>query len=233
MRQPRGTVGVRDDPVAGVIGQFRGLRLEVDTRGADRIEGGDVEMRQDIGQQDRRGTLTVRRMLNQSEPAVTARDRRVPGTAAGGEIVRRVDATKGAQRRDHIVRHRAFIEPCAALRGDAAQHLGLTGGAKYGAGGGRRIGQIDVARRAAQGRGIADPVKGHPRRDGHALIGIADRGGEDPGQRPRAVPVRQRAKGVDGAGDRHRLDALQPAQRHGPQPASPEPTGQRARGQTR
>ena len=73
-----------------------------------------------------------------------------------------------------------------------------------------------------QGLGRAGPVHRHAGSDGHALLGIADRGGQKRVDPQFAMILGQGAEGVDGTGNGHGLGS---AQRHGRLPTVPERGG--------
>ena len=88
--------GFGDEAVAGVIGQFGRLGLDMGALGAERVHRGQVEVLEDVQHQDRRGTLAVWRMLDQFDAFVIACDR--IGVSAGGgcKIFQRVRAAHSA-----------------------------------------------------------------------------------------------------------------------------------------
>ena len=216
MRQPRHPVRVRDEAVTRVIGQLRRLGLDMRALCPERIHRRQIEMLQDVQHQDRRRPLPVRRMLQQFHTLVLTADRIAIVAGHAREILQPMRPAQRAQRRDHVLGHLALVEPLAPLLGDAPQNLGLTRRAedlprlRH-----RAIDQIELPRRTLQRRRILGPVKGHARRDGHALVGIADRGGQN-GIQPQLAPIRrQPAERIHRTRQR---DRLHPMQRHRRQP---------------
>ena len=111
-------------------------------------------------------------------------------------------ATGGAQGGQHIGGNLACIKSVAALCGNPAQHLRLTGGAEQLA---KRRGlaadQIMVAGNPTQNRLILRQIKGHARRNRHPFVGIADCRGKGGGQTKPAPVLRQPAKRINRPGD--------------------------------
>ena len=176
--QPRGRVG--DKAVAGVIGEFRRLGLDMGAHGAEGVHGLKVELGEDVQHQDRRRALAVWRVLIQIGALVGAVNG--GGVLAGdtGQIFHRVAAAQSLQRGDHVLGHFAFVKAFAALAGHAAQNFGLTGGAEDLADtGGLVVDEVVAAGRALQGGGVVSPVKSHAGGDGDAGVGIVDGRGDD------------------------------------------------------
>ena len=117
-------------PVARVVGEFRRLGLDMGALGAERVHRRQIKVRQDVQKQDRGRALAVRRMFDQFDALIGAGDGGGVVAGGGGQIVQRVGAAKRPQRGDHVLGHLAFVEPGAALLGDAAQDFGLPGRAE-------------------------------------------------------------------------------------------------------
>ena len=147
-------------------------------------------------------------MLEEFDPLVGARDRVAVVAGRGREVVERVDAAHRAERRHHVLGHLALVEAGPPLRGDAAQDLRLAGSAEDLPRARRLAVEQEIpARRALERVDREAPVEGHARRDGNALLRVADRGRQRVGQADPPPVLRQAAEGVDGAGDRHGLGA--------------------------
>ena len=205
-------VGIADEAVAGIVGQRRRLGLEMDAGGAERVEPGHVEMRQDLRHEERRGAVAVGGQLDKLVVAVGPRDRLDVIAGGRGEIVEGVGAAEGAQGGDHVLGHFALVEAGPALAGDAAQHLGLARSAEERAEAERlAVMQVEFPRLALQGVGVAGPVEGHARRHRDPGLGVVDRRGEAGGEAEPAPILREPHEGIDGARDR---DGVGGAQRH-------------------
>ena len=70
MRQPGGVIGIAQETVARVIGQFRRFRLEMGALQPQRVHRRQVEMPQDVEQQQGRRALPVGRMLHHVQVAI-------------------------------------------------------------------------------------------------------------------------------------------------------------------
>ena len=90
-----------------------------------------VKIRQDIRHQDRGRALAVRRMLDQFDVLIGARDRGRVVTARVRQIVQRMNPAQRVQRGNDILGDLALIIALAPVNRDFAQDLGLTGRAKY------------------------------------------------------------------------------------------------------
>jgi hypothetical protein len=124
MRPKRRAVGIGQEPVAGIKGQARRLGLWMRAFCTQRVQRRDIELRQDVHQQIRRGARPVGRVFDQFDLAV--------GAGHGGQIPRPVGVADLAQAVDHIARNRALTEPRAPVPGDPAQDLGLDRGDRPG-----------------------------------------------------------------------------------------------------
>jgi hypothetical protein len=207
-----------------------GFGLKMRTLGAQGIKPRDVEVPEDLQKEDRRRTLAVWRMLHEVVVAVAAGDRVAPDAGGGGEISERVCPARSGQRAHHVLGHLARIKAVASLVHDAAQHLGLPGRAEDLARGQRpAVLEVEAARCAGKPRPVVGPVEGHARGDGHALFGIADRGGEGGAETEPPIAVGQGAEGIDGARHRHGFDGLGSDGGHAP---GTQVCGGEARGRT-
>ena len=151
-------------------------------------------------------------MLEDLRARVLARDRlgRVAGVC--GEVLRRVAAAGLAQRREHVLGDLALVEGGAAVAGDPAQDLRLSRRAEPLAERKRTAALAEMRGRVAlQELGARGQIDGDPRRDGHAFLGMADRGFENRVEAEPSVLGAQAAEPVDRAGDG---DSLHAAQRH-------------------
>ena len=167
-------IGVGDKAVARVIGQFGGLGLDMHTLCAKRVHACNIEMFQDVEQQDGGGALAVWRMLDQVGTFVIAADGRCVIAALACEIGSLMGAAQGIERGDDVVGHFAFVIGGASVAGDAAQHLGLAGGAEHLARlEGRTRGHEMGEAMPLKCRACGGPVKGHAGGHWHALFGVA------------------------------------------------------------
>ena len=161
-------------------------------------------------------------------PRVAAPDRAAIVGVGRGEIVERVTSPRGAEGGHHILGHRAFVKARPPVAGDGAQSFGMGGAAEQIAHGrGLASGQVVPLAGALKAAGGFGPVEGDARRDRHAVLGIANRGGERVGQAEAPVVLRQAAERVDGTGDGHRLDVFGA---DGGLPAGAQRVGGQARG---
>ena len=210
--QPGHVIGVRQKPVAGVIGQLGRLGLDMGALRAEGVHRRDVKILEDVQQQQRDSALTVWRMLDHFDVFVRACHGVRVGAGGIGKVLRRVRAAQCGQRRDHVLGDLAGVERIAPVLGDAAQHLCLFGRAEDFAGLGHlAVHHERLARRSLQGVGAGNPVCGHTWCYGHARFGIVDGGGQQRIKAQLAHTFGQGAERVDGTRHRYRVRA---AQRH-------------------
>ena len=119
-------VWVGNEAIACIIGQFRDLSLNMRAFGTPWVQSAKVEMLQHPGHQNGCRTLAIWPMLNQLIAPIRPRNRISVERGTSREILHRVRATHGLQRRDHILRDFAFIKCITALLGHTAQNLRLS-----------------------------------------------------------------------------------------------------------
>ena len=165
---------------------------------AERIHRRDVKLCEDIQEQNCRGALSVRRMLDKLYILVRAADGLGFFTTCRREVVQSMQTTCGAQRVDHVFCNFARIKGAGAVFCDPAQYLGLSRCTEKIAGfESFAFVEKRLACRALQVVGVIFPVKRHAGRNGDALIGIVDRRCKQTIQPQFTSCFRQMGKGRD------------------------------------
>ena len=175
MIEPRRVIGVGDEPVAGVIGEFGRLRLDMGALGAEGVHRRQVELRKDVQHQERRRAMAVRRMLDDLEILVVSRNRLGLVAACRREILEAVLATGSLERGDHVFGDFPAVESGCAVPGDTAQHFGLARCAEQLTCFRRlAVDQELVARPALQVLFVVSPVEGRAGCDRDPVFGVVD-----------------------------------------------------------